>query len=66
MQELLFGSWSAQITAYSKQYPWRAFAAVLVAAIVVMQLRFGKWRSSSGEGGDIGGFDFGDGDGCGD
>jgi hypothetical protein len=41
---------------------------VPVAAITVIQLTFGKWRSSSGESGDIGRFDVGDGDGsgCGD
>lgn len=65
MQELLLGSWSPQIVAYSQQYPWRVFAAVPVAALV-LDLMFRKKRSSAG--GDFGGFDFGDGDGggCGD
>jgi hypothetical protein len=65
MQEFLLGRWGPQILAYSQQYPWRVFAAVLVA-IPLLDLVFGKNRSSSG--GDIGGFDFGDGDGggCGD
>jgi hypothetical protein len=62
MQELLFGSWGPQIVAYSQQYPWPVFAAVLVA-ILLLDLVFRKNRSSSG--GDIGGFDFGDGDGGG-
>ena len=64
MQEFLFGTWSPQIIAYSQQYPWRVFAAVLVA-ILLLDLMFRKTRSSS-DGGDIGGLDFGDGDGCGD
>ena len=66
MQEFLFGTWSPQIIAYSQQYPWRVFAAVLVA-ILLLDLMFRKTRSSS-DGGDFGGFDFGDGDGdgCGD
>ena len=68
MQELLLGSWSPQIIAYSQQYPWRVFAAVLVA-VLLLDLMFRKRRSSS-DGGDIGGFDFGDSDGegsgCGD
>jgi hypothetical protein len=67
VQGLLFGTWSPQIIAYSQQYPWRVFAAVLVA-ILLLDLMFRKTRSSSG--GDFGGFDFGDGDGdgggCGD
>jgi hypothetical protein len=68
MQELLLGSWSPQIIAYSQQYPWRVFAAVPVA-VLLLDLMFRKRRSSS-DGGDIGGFDFGDGHGdgggCGD
>jgi hypothetical protein len=66
MQELLLGTWGPQIAAYSQQYPWRVFAAVLVG-IWLQDLMFGK-RRSSGDGGDFGGFDFGDGDGgdCGD
>jgi len=67
VQEFLFGSWSPQIIAYSQQYPWRVFAAVLVA-ILLLDLMFRK-RSSS-DGGDFGGWGFGDGDGdgggCGD
>jgi hypothetical protein len=63
VQELLLGSWGPQIVAYTQQYPWRVFAAVLVA-ILLLDLMFRKNRSSSG--GDIGGFDFVDGDGCGD
>jgi len=63
MQELLPGSWGQQIVACSQQYPRRVFAAVLVA-ILLLDLMFRKSPSSSG-GGAIGGFDFGDGDGCG-
>jgi hypothetical protein len=65
VQEFLFGTWSPQIIAYSQQYPWRVFAAVLVT-ILLLDLMFRK-RSSS-DGGDIGGLGFGDGDGggCGD
>jgi hypothetical protein len=65
MQELLFGSWGPQFLAYSQQYPWRVFAAVLVA-ILLMDLMFRKRSSGTGDGLDLGGFDFGDGDGCGD
>jgi hypothetical protein len=67
MQELLFGSWGKQIIAYSQQYPWRVFAAVLVA-LLLMDLMFRKRSSGTGDGGELGGLDFGggDGDGCGD
>ena len=71
MQELLFGTlfgtWGPQIVAYAQQYPWRVFAAVLVA-ILFMDLMFRKQSSGAGDGGDFGGLDFGggDGDGCGD
>jgi hypothetical protein len=68
VQEFLFGTWSPQIIAYSQQYPWRVFAAVLVA-ILLLDLMFRNKRSSS-DGGDFGGLGFGDGDGdgggCGD
>jgi hypothetical protein len=68
MQELLFGSWSPPIIAYSQHYPWRVFAAVLVAGLL-LDLMFRK-RPSSSDGADISSFDFGDGDGdgggCGD
>jgi hypothetical protein len=67
MQELLFGTWSPPIIAYSQQYPWRVFAAVLVT-ILLLDLMFRKRSSGGGDGVDIGGFDCGDGDGggCGD
>jgi hypothetical protein len=42
------------------------FAAVLVATLLVLDLMFRKNRSSPGDGGDISGFDFGDGGGGGD
>ena len=66
MQEFLLGSWGLQIVAYTQQYPWRVFAAVLVVVLLIdMLLR--KNRGTSGDA-DIGGWDFGgDGDGgCGD
>lgn len=73
MQELLVGSWGPQIAAYGRQvfayslqYPWRVFAACLVA-VLLMDLMFRKRSSGSGDGLDLGGLDFGgDGDGCGD
>jgi hypothetical protein len=71
VHELLFGTWSPQIIACSQQYPWRVFAAVLVA-ILLLDLMFLKGRLSGlGDGGDFGGSggsDCGDGDGggCGD
>jgi hypothetical protein len=67
MQELLFGTWGPQIIAYSQQYPWRVFAAVLVA-ILLMDLMLRKRSSGTGDGLELGGLDFGggDGDGCGD
>ena len=69
MQELLFGSWGPQIVgfgrqvvAYSLQYPWRVFAAVLVVGML-MDMMFRKQPAGDG----IDGFDFGgDGDGGGD
>jgi hypothetical protein len=74
MQELLFGTWGPQflaygrqITAYSLQYPWRVFAAALVACLL-SDLMFRKRSSGTGDGLDLDGLDFGggDGDGCGD
>jgi hypothetical protein len=62
MQELLFGTWSPPIIAFCRQYPWQVFAFVLVTALVVFDLTR-RNRSSAGD--DFGGFDFGDGDGCG-
>jgi hypothetical protein len=68
MNELLFGPWGP-LFASTGQYPWRVFAAVLVLAqlgILVMHMIFGeKGSSRGGDGGDIGGWDFGDGDGGG-
>jgi hypothetical protein len=63
MQEFLFGTWSPQIIAYSQKYPWRVFAIVLVG-ILVLDLILRKDRSR-GDGGDFGGFDWGDGGGDG-
>ena len=73
MQELLFGTWGPQIArvgrqvaAYSVQYPWRVFAAVLVV-ILLIDLMFRRRSSGAGDGLELGGLDFGgDGDGGGD
>jgi hypothetical protein len=69
MQELLVGSWGPQLAAYGRQvivyglqYPWRVFAACLVA-FLLMNLMFGKRSSGTGDGPDPGGLDFGCGDG---
>ena len=68
MNELLFGPWGP-LFATTRQYPWQIFAAVLVLAqfgILLMHMIFGgKGSSRGGDGGDIGGWDFGDGDGGG-
>jgi hypothetical protein len=63
MQELLLGNWGLQIVAYTEQYPWRVFAAVLVFVLLLDML----FRKNRGTAGDSGGWDFGgDGDGgCG-
>ena len=74
MQELLVGSWGPQIAAYGRhvvayslQYPWRVFAACLVATLLV-DMMSRKRSSGTGDGLELGGLDFGagDGDGCGD
>jgi hypothetical protein len=73
MQELLVGSWGPQIAdhgrqviAYSLQYPWRVFAACLVA-FLLMDLMLRKRSSGTGDGLELGGLDLGgDGDGSGD
>ncbi|MBN8986792.1 MAG: hypothetical protein J0H42_01000 [Rhizobiales bacterium] len=71
MQELLFGSWGPQLIGFSRhivawtlQYPWRVFAAVLVV-ILLMDLMFRKRASGAGDGLELGGLDFGGGDGDG-
>jgi hypothetical protein len=68
MRELLFGPWEP-LLAYTRQYSWHVFVNVLVVAqlgILVTYMIFGKKGSSRGDsGGDIGGWDFGDGDGGG-
>lgn len=68
MQELPFEAWGAQIVgvggevvAYSLQYPWGAFATILVVILLV----FRKRSSGTGDGFEFGGLDFGDGDGDG-
>jgi uncharacterized membrane protein YgcG len=70
MQELLFGTWgpqivsfSRQIVAYSLQYPWRVFAAVLV--VILLTDLFRKRSSGTGDGLELGGLGFGGGDGDG-
>jgi len=66
MQELLFGSWGPHIIAYSQQHPWRVFAIVLTA-ILLLDLMFRNQSRGSGDAGDFGGLDLGgDGDGGGD
>jgi hypothetical protein len=66
MQELLLGSWGAQILAAAQQHPWRVFAAILVL-VLLLDMLLRKNRGTTGDA-DIGGWDFGgDGDGgCGD
>jgi hypothetical protein len=66
MQELLLGSWGSRIAAFTQQYPWRVFAAVLVL-VLLLDMLLRQTRGTSGDA-DIGGWDFGgDGDGsCGD
>ncbi|MGH6641471.1 MAG: hypothetical protein ACRED3_02120 [Bradyrhizobium sp.] len=72
MPELLFGTWgpqivgfSRQVAAYSLQYPWRVFAVVLVV-ILLIDMMFRKRASGTGDGLELGGLDFGGGDGGGD
>ena len=71
MQELLFGTWGPQllwlgryVAAWSLQYPWRVFAGVLVA-ILLVDLMFRKRSSGTGDWPELD-FGGGDGDGCGD
>jgi hypothetical protein len=70
MQELLFGplflTWGPPILAFIKQHPWQVFAAVLVF-VLLMDLMLRKRSSSrgSGDGGDLGLFNLGGGDGDG-
>ena len=66
MQELLLGSWGSRIAAFTQQYPWRVFAAVLVL-VLLLDMLLRQTRGTSGDA-DIGGWDFGGaGDGsCGD
>jgi hypothetical protein len=75
MQDLLFGTlfgtwgpqivgFSRQVVTYSLQYPWRVFAGLLVA-ILLMDLMFRKRASGTGDGLELGGLDLGGGDGDG-
>jgi hypothetical protein len=64
MQELLIGSLGSQLLAYAQQHPWRVFAAVLVAVLLIDML-FRQRSSGTGDFPELGGLDFGgDGD-CG-
>jgi hypothetical protein len=60
MRDFLLGSWGPQCVALTKQHPRHVLAAVLAIAILAIRLAFGRPGSADG---DIGGFDFGDGDG---
>ena len=44
----LFGTWGPQIIAYSQQYPWRVFAAALVAFLFIDPM-FRKRSSGTGD-----------------
>ncbi len=61
MQEI-FGTWGPELMAYSHQFPLRVVTAALGATSLVLTPVFGE-LSSSGDGGESGGFYFGDGDG---
>jgi hypothetical protein len=56
MHELLPRTWDVSVLAYSQQYPWRVFAAVMVA-ILLLDFLFRKGPSSIGAGGDFSGPD---------
>jgi hypothetical protein len=62
MQELLIGSLGTQVAAYVGRYPWQVFTVVLVTALILVEL-FRTNRSGTSADLDIGGFDFGGGDG---
>ncbi len=67
MHEFLSATWEP-LLATARHEPWRAFAGMLVVAqlaILALCVMFkkGTWGS---DGGDIGGWDFGDSDGGGD
>jgi hypothetical protein len=65
MQDLLLGTWGCEHPGYNQQHPWRVFAAVIVA-ILLLDFLFRKGPSSIGAGGDFSGPDCdGGGDGCG-
>jgi hypothetical protein len=63
MQELLLGSFGAQLVAFVARYPWQVFAGVLVATLIVIDL---LRRNRSSASGDIDLGFLGDGDGGGD
>ena len=64
MQELLIGSLGSQILAHAQQHPWRVFAVVLVAVLLI-DLMLMKRSSGTSDFPELGGLDFGgDGD-CG-
>jgi hypothetical protein len=62
MQELLFGSWGPQITAFTKQNPLQVLSVALTAVSIVLTLLLGVRGFGSD---DAGGCSFGDGDGDG-
>ena len=67
MQELLLGSLGTQLVGFVTRNPWPAFAGVLVAALLILQLIKRGGDSSTGGDFEFGGSGFGcDGDGGGD
>jgi hypothetical protein len=44
---LLFGTWSAQIAAHGRLFPWQVLAMLLIAIGIVITLVFGTGRSAS-------------------
>jgi hypothetical protein len=65
MQDLLIGSLGTNIVGFVGKYPWQVFAVVLVITLILVEL-FRTNRSGTSADLDIGGFDFGGGDGDGD
>ena len=61
MQELLLGSWGPQIVAFTRQHPLEVVAAVTITISMVITPMF----LTRGSGSDVGGCNFGDGDGGG-
>ena len=57
MSELLLGSFGPDIVAYTQQYPWKVFTAVLCGGLLLFTIL--KPNASRGTTGDV---DFGGGD----